>query len=1114
MNIDERASSVAPEKRLISFLLLMLAPFVSHAASYQVVVQNLNTNSGLAADGPTNPGYLYCSAEQPGSQFAVVDILIENAASGQVVATYPNVQFNRFFVGVIAFTVDDNIDIQALITERQDEVGFGISDAGCDLNVRVEAPLKLFGSLAILDSAAGEFRGISNAFDRGPGFSGAVSDQAGLTIVVPSVARIYDAACESSADCDGQKLAADGTGGASVTAAGAATSVGLVARRGVAADGASSLIIKFPTTHQLNISSIAAPTGAPTPTTAAACPYGSLQEVGSTAQHCTSMSTVGGPSDSKMVLVYTAPLDFPDVATLSKSGQSTVDPAGEIRHVGFDVYATTSPQDTYAQVWSVYLDMVRPPVLLVHGLWSGSGAWNDFMVNAYTDRNYDLTNRISYTDYSWDRAASDTFRASSRPASVLQVESDIKYAKDSLRSLGIAVSSVDAVAHSMGGLQLRSLAAGGGSHAFSRSDNFFRGDIHKIVTIGTPHDGSPIARNLMKNRCFQSDSPDSQYFGFDLGNGGVILTTHQYGPTLQQTINNLLPYGIMFGPALEDLQPGSAALTELGSTHIPTHFVAGKGSFLPGIFQLVDSFALFNNGANLDLAHAITGANDGVVSIGSATAGLSVDGAAISVFEGLNHLDLTDDAGAYAIIDSVLRAPIFPGAGASQYVVEVPPALGDGGALYDFLHCPVLTASAPNSRVHIAATTAAAAFGSTIEITPTPGTVVPAGQALNISLKFSGATAVKLFVAEQFISTALVADSFGGTVQVPNGSLGRLPIRALVTDGKGRVATVNSYVTIDASISGAIVTIRPTTISLISLGQSSSIIALATLPDKSVVHFDGSVSGVSFQLTSQESTPIVALVNGTTVVALRKGLGALVIAAAGSTISIPIEVQSNSFQVAADAGPSPLFGNIPDPRSVQMTFTLPGDLKMVDIDVTSLKVLANGTEVPFTQSTASTDTKLVFQIAASQLTQNASAGASTVVANGLTTDGSPWTATSQLAVATNGAVVPNLNGMLQAAATSTLGTNGLTLGAVTSQVDAAAPGTVLSQNPAAGTVVVIGTSVTAVIAAAAPTAQVANSGGGGGALHFFEIWMLIGFSFCRFCFARLKHLNQECSEFR
>src|SRR5439155_22183208 len=64
----------------------------------------------------------------------------------------------------------------------------------------------------------------------------------------------------------------------------------------------------------------------------------------------------------------------------------------------------------------------------------------------------------------------------------------------------VAATQVDVVAHSMGGLISRDLPLVPG---FFASGTFGAGRIHKLITIGTPHRGTPVADEILKdtNQC-------------------------------------------------------------------------------------------------------------------------------------------------------------------------------------------------------------------------------------------------------------------------------------------------------------------------------------------------------------------------------------------------------------------------------------------------------------------------------------------------------------------------------------------------------------------------------------------------------------------------------------
>jgi hypothetical protein len=62
------------------------------------------------------------------------------------------------------------------------------------------------------------------------------------------------------------------------------------------------------------------------------------------------------------------------------------------------------------------------------------------------------------------------------------------------KDFSVAAIQSDVVAHSMGGLVARDMAL---DPRFSAAENFNQGFIHKLITIGTPHNGSQLATRLL-----------------------------------------------------------------------------------------------------------------------------------------------------------------------------------------------------------------------------------------------------------------------------------------------------------------------------------------------------------------------------------------------------------------------------------------------------------------------------------------------------------------------------------------------------------------------------------------------------------------------------------------
>ncbi len=122
--------------------------------------------------------------------------------------------------------------------------------------------------------------------------------------------------------------------------------------------------------------------------------------------------------------------------------------------------------------WQVYL----PPVLTLHAIWSNSATWDAF--HEYLKLTAYPAAALVNVDYS-------RFNAYSFSSDAIQTILELRIV-ETLRDLelrGIAAARVDLVGHSMGGLVSR----------YFEQANASRGLVRKIVTLGTPHFGSPLA---------------------------------------------------------------------------------------------------------------------------------------------------------------------------------------------------------------------------------------------------------------------------------------------------------------------------------------------------------------------------------------------------------------------------------------------------------------------------------------------------------------------------------------------------------------------------------------------------------------------------------------------
>ena len=172
--------------------------------------------------------------------------------------------------------------------------------------------------------------------------------------------------------------------------------------------------------------------------------------------------------------------------------------------------------------------VIRPPLVLVHGLWSSASTWSSDFV-----RDTSLPYRTSQTaDYEATHAASFTSNAT-------RVKDSVTEALAKFRQKSFAATQVDVAGHSMGGLLTRLYVD---DPTYKRPDNLNQGDVHRLMTLDTPHYGSSFANLLVS-----------------LHNVGGSTATK-----LEATVSTLTQGGNILNGAVCDLAENSPALSPLG----------------------------------------------------------------------------------------------------------------------------------------------------------------------------------------------------------------------------------------------------------------------------------------------------------------------------------------------------------------------------------------------------------------------------------------------------------------------------------------------------------------------------------------------------------------------
>ncbi len=281
--------------------------------------------------------------------------------------------------------------------------------------------------------------------------------------------------------------------------------------------------------------------------------------------------------------IYQAPDSF------VRYGHEAEDERALERKITLNVESDADSQPTPKDI-----KLVRPPLILIHGLWSGPGMWseNNFRVKLGTAVpglrmfavNYTGTNDCAFI------------------LNKYKVSKSIEDAKKQFRANKIAMTQADVLGHSMGGLLAR-IWAGYGKIVYLRDDNYWMGDIHKLITLDSPHNGAFLA-DLSINAVSK-----------------VIPAVRNWIITKCRSIGKPID-----GGAIQDLMTKSGAISDMNGKEISTsaHSIIGdytvmnNGSMPPDLGMLYLVLELFCD----PKPYIINGHSDLVVSVESQSGGL------------------------------------------------------------------------------------------------------------------------------------------------------------------------------------------------------------------------------------------------------------------------------------------------------------------------------------------------------------------------------------------------------------------------------------------------------------------------------------------------------------
>jgi len=612
---------------------------------------------------------------------------------------------------------------------------------------------------------------------------------------------------------------------------------------------------------------------------------GGLTEVGGTGPDTVTSVTVptqlsGGTYWA--FAIYWAPLDFCSTPTNVNSRTIQIQVSGACGGGG-----TTNVS---FQLW-------QPPVVLIHGVWDTYKAWTNFVnyLSAQEGANVCIGCNV---DYGMSQPAPDFDPLSLNNYPVMQLENGVTAAVTAYRNEGIADTQVDVIGHSMGGLVARSRVRYP-SPLYNRAENFNQGDFHKLITVGTPHQGTPLANVLIENKCNYLVGASILVTAFTENPlAGLLLLrldVEQYAALSRHPI----------GPAIYGFQPNSAALADIGATPVPTHAIVGVAPALSQTEIVLNSLLNIGEmGATVDGVLGGVSQHDTIVPIPSQRDCLNycLNGLPTTEIEGVVHAKIQlipipgvpPDIGETGSMDvwneiiRLLREPISSGDFAS-----CPPLVPNGSPIQPYV-CPLLPSQASLESQFL--TPQGAPSGTSISLTPADGTVVQPGASVTVTLSVTGGNAVSgtLFAVGNmlYVTNGPLPASF--TYTVDNDAVGAVSIQALTYGAGPTNYYASTSIVVQPSAELNSISVTPQSLNFNFPSQMAGLIVLGNYGDGIQRDITSTNAGTSYS-TASGSNLVVSLGTNGAVTAVSNGVDSIIISNSGVTTSVVVNVQISNF---------------------------------------------------------------------------------------------------------------------------------------------------------------------------------------------------------------------------
>jgi pimeloyl-ACP methyl ester carboxylesterase len=542
------------------------------------------------------------------------------------------------------------------------------------------------------------------------------------------------------------------------------------------------------------------------------------------------------------------------------------------------------------------LTLGRAPVVLAHGLWDSAGGWS-----ASTGTMPLLKAKGFYvTAVEYMNTNHSSFETNKN--AILENPGGIRAAINNYHAYQWAVSKADVIGHSMGGVITRYFAS---QPEYANVDNYYKGSVHRLVTIGSPHMGSP----------------ESQlYYWFYLSDYNALSgdkAADLYARSAQVGAARLP------GLAVRDLSPGSAASQRIHNPSFPATLPAfaeignagAMGWIVPAACQVFIGLEKLFGGPDLGTVFVDNSKTDQVVSWvsqqGSIPAQFSTKTNVVVHTDPVPWLykkeqsspDIGNDIISQLFLDnfSTNGFPSPPGSDPAS-LLNTPNQFDPNGLMatdvsglppWRFMSSPSVT---------------------TVSVTsPTPGQVFASGDSVTTTFTPNSGSTIDTAVVTAYTSNGsalysmtVTAAPYTATFTIPQTTLGNVSVNSVAIDTAGNTSEASTNIIVSTSATLQVVAVIPTTSSMTPLTLTG--IGMTEHLQVSGSYSDWVVRDITqYQTLYSSSNTSVATVSSTGLVtAVGNGVAQITVTNGGKVDTIPVTVALQAPQVLAT---SPLGAN-------------------------------------------------------------------------------------------------------------------------------------------------------------------------------------------------------------